>query len=134
MLGRVAERHLQLILHDLVVMEFDVPRHELGLGQAHEQDALVGGQDGDRQALCRVCHREPLAGAEVEEAELHRGRIEPFDPLPDSIFVRPHVDRVAIPRADALFPGDHPADVLTQVLVLDDAEVGHREVAVADAA
>ena len=87
MLGRVAERHLQLILHDLVVMEFDVPRHELGLGQAHEQDALVGGQDGDQQALGRVCHREPLAGAEVEEAELHRGRIEPFDPLPDSIFV-----------------------------------------------
>ena len=133
-LGGVAERHLQLILHDLVVMEFDIPRHELGLCHAHEQDALVGGKNGDRQALGRVCHREPLAGAKVEEAQLHRGRIEALNPLLDSIFVRPHVDRAAVPGADALLPGDHTADVLTKVFVLDDAEVGHREVAVADTA
>ena len=115
-------------------MEFDVPRHELGLGHAHEQDALVGGQDGDQQALGRIRHREPLAGSEVEEAELHRGGVVALDPLPDPIFVRPHIDRAAVPGADALLPGDHAADVLTQVLVLNDAEVGHREVAVADAA
>ena len=133
-LGGVAERHLQLILHDLVVMKLDIPGDELGLRHAHEQDALVGGQDGNRQAFGRVRHREPLAGAEVEETELHRGRIEAFDPLADSILVRPHVDRAAFPRADALLPGDHAADVLTQMLVHHDTEVGHREVAVADTA
>ena len=46
----------------------------------------------------------------------------------------PHVDRAAVPGADVLLPGEDTANVLAQVLVLDDAEVGHREVAVADTA
>ena len=133
-LGRMTEGHLQLILDDLVVVKLHVGRYEPRLRHAHQQHALIRRLHRDQQPLRRVGEREPLPRAEVQETELGRGRIETLDPLLHAVFVRPDVDRAGHPGPDALLPRHHAPHVLPQVLVLHDAEVRHREVAVGDPA
>lgn len=41
LVDREAKRHLELILHDLVVMKLDVGRHQIAQGNAREQHTLA---------------------------------------------------------------------------------------------
>ena len=45
LLNSETEGFLEPVLHDLVMVELDVRRHEIGLGDAHEQHALSGRLD-----------------------------------------------------------------------------------------
>lgn len=47
--------------------------------------------------------------------------------------MRPHIDRAGRPRANPLLPGEHATDILTEMLVLHDAEVFNGEVVERDA-
>jgi len=86
------------------VVELDVGRHELGLRHTCQQDALAGRLDGNQHALGGVFNRQPLAGAEVEEAEFIDGRIKVLHAFLHAVLMRSHIDGARLTGPHAEFP------------------------------
>ena len=123
LLDREAEHRLQLVLHDLVVVELQVRRHQVRLRHTGQQQALPGRLHRQQQAVVGILRRQPLPGAEIQEAQLHRGGVEILHHLVHAVFVAAHIDGIRLARADTQFPGQHAAGVLAQMLVLHDAQI-----------
>ena len=133
LLNSESKRHLKLIFDNLIMVELDIGCLQLTLGHADQQHTLTCWFNRNQHTISGVFNRQPLACAEVEEAELVDSRVEAFHSLLDPILVRTHVDRSRIPRPDTKLPRDHAAEVLPQVLISNNPVVLKREIRETDA-
>ena len=123
------ERRFQIVLHDLVEMvELQIAGDQIRFGDTGEQEALPARQRADHHAVGRILDAQPLARAEIEEADLLCRRIE-IRRSPRRLRIRETGYRPCPRRAARpVLPGQDAAEILAQMLVADDAEILDREV------